>query len=74
MTESGGRFSFEKTETGYQASYDGLPDGELEFTLSEDADPKAPRDGRQVTRIAAVVTALAEIYLDQKKRKKKEKE
>ena len=74
MTESGGRFSFEKTETGYQVSYDGLPDGELEFTLSEDADPKAPRDGRQVTRIAAVVTALAVIYLDQKKRKKKEKE
>ena len=40
MTESDGAFSFEKTETGYQASYDGLPDGELEFTLSESENPK----------------------------------
>mgnify|MGYP003291802353 CR=1 FL=1 len=69
MTESGGRFSFEKTETGYQASFDGLPDGELEFTLSEDAKPKVPGSGRQVTRIIAIVAALAVIYLDQKKRK-----
>ena len=41
MTESGGDFSFEKTETGYQTSLDGLPEGELTFTLSADAEPKA---------------------------------
>ena len=74
MTESDGTFSFEKTERGYQVSYDGLPEGELEFTLSESAKPKAPRDGREITRIAAVVTALAVIYLDQKRRQKKEEQ
>lgn len=26
-------YAFEKTETGYKASFDGLPDGELNFTL-----------------------------------------
>ena len=40
MTESGGAFSFEKAEKGYRASLDGLPEGELEFTLSESAKPK----------------------------------
>ena len=73
MTESGGRVSFEKTETGYQASYDGLPDGELEFTLSADANPKSPTHGRQTVRIVAILAALTVIYLDQKKRNKKEK-
>ena len=72
MTESGGDFSFEKTETGYQTSLDGLSDGELIFTLSEDAKPKEPMGSSEVTvRVAVVVAVLAVIYLDQKKRKNK---
>lgn len=31
---------FEKTDTGYQVSLEGLPDGELEFTLSSEEKPK----------------------------------
>ena len=31
--------TFEKTETGYQLSLDGLPDGELEFSLSASKKP-----------------------------------
>ena len=42
MTKSDNGFSFEKTETGYQAFFDGLPDGELEFTLSTEEKPKPP--------------------------------
>ena len=70
MTESGGSFSFEKTETGYQTSLDGLPDGELTFTLSEDAKPKDPRDNRKVVRFVAIAAALSVIYLNEKKKKK----
>ena len=33
---------FEKTETGYTLSLDGLPEGELEFSLSTSATPEAP--------------------------------
>ena len=40
MLESDGRFSFEQTESGYVASFDGLPDGELNFSLSAEAEPK----------------------------------
>ncbi|MBQ3031820.1 MAG: hypothetical protein IJD29_04940, partial [Anaerotignum sp.] len=70
LTESGGDFSFEKTETWYQASLDGLPEGELEFTLSESAKPKAPLRSSDVTvRVAVVVAVLAVFYLDRKNRK-----
>ena len=33
---------FEKTETGYILKRDGLPDGELVFTLSESENPVKP--------------------------------
>ena len=61
MTESSGDFSFEKTENGYQASCDGLPDGELEFILSESAKPKAPNrplNALEAGCIAAVAVAV----------------
>ena len=70
MTESGGSFSFEKTETGYQTSLDGLPEGELEFTLSADEKPKEPmRSGEMTVRVAVVVAVAAVFYLDRKKKK-----
>ena len=72
MTESGGDFSFEKTETGYQTSLDGLPDEELTFTLSEAAKPKAPLrhlNALEVGCIAAVVAGTAFVWLKRKNRK-----
>ncbi|WP_458406652.1 hypothetical protein [Anaerotignum sp.] len=44
MTESSGDFSFQNGKDGYYLDYHGLPDGELTFTLSESAKPKAPGD------------------------------
>ena len=44
VMESGGAFSFEKTENGYAVSLDGLPDEELTFTLSADPSAKPPSD------------------------------
>ena len=72
MTESGGDFSFEKTETGYRTSLDGLPDGELEFTLSESAKPKAPMrhlNALEVECMAGVVAVAGFVYLKRKNRK-----
>jgi len=72
MTESGGDFHFEKTETGYKASLDGLSDGELEFTLSESAKPKAPMrhlNALEVGCIAAVVAGGAFVWLKRKNKK-----
>lgn len=71
MTESSGRFTFEKTETGYQTSYDGLPDGELEFTLSADAEPKAPGgfNGKLILIAGAVVVLTAVQFRRNKKLK-----
>ena len=72
MTESSGDFSFEKTENGYQASCDVLPDGELKFTLSEDAKPKEPmRSSDVAVRVAVVTAVLAVFYLDRKNKKRK---
>lgn len=79
MTESSSRFSFEKTETGYQASYDGLPDGELEFTLSADAYPKEINNLSDVVRMASLVCASLAIvfgiaafrYAEKRKRNSK---
>jgi len=73
LTESGGEFSFEKTETGYQTSLDGLPEGELEFTLSESAKPKAPRGfsgGLQVGCVAGAVALLSYVQLKRNKKLK----
>lgn len=36
---------FEKTETGYKAHFDSLPDGELTFRLSESENPERKRTG-----------------------------
>lgn len=35
---------FQKTDTGYTLTLEGLPDSELTFTLSESEDPKPPKD------------------------------
>ena len=71
MTQSSGDLSFRKGKDGYYLDYHGLPDGELTFTLSEDADPKLPmRSGELTVRIAVVVAAAAVFYLERKKRKK----
>ena len=37
-------YGFTKTETGYALSLDGLPEGELEFTLSSDENPQKLRN------------------------------
>ena len=71
LTESGGDFSFEKTETGYQASLDGLPEGELEFTLSESAKPKAPRGHLNALQVGGIAGAVALLSYVQLKRNKK---
>ena len=71
MTESGGDFTFEKTENGYQTSLDGLPDGELEFTLSASAKPKAPRGFSGGLQVGCVAGAAALLTYVQLKRKKK---
>ncbi|MBQ3000737.1 MAG: hypothetical protein IJD63_03205, partial [Oscillospiraceae bacterium] len=34
---------FEKTDTGYTLTLEGLPDGELTFTLSTSEDPEPPK-------------------------------
>lgn len=34
------KYGFEKTESGYKAHFDGLPDGELEFSMSTVPNPK----------------------------------
>lgn len=44
---------FEKTETGYKAAFDGLPEGELRFSLSTDKNP------RRINTEAAVLTLFA---------------
>lgn len=43
MTDSD--FAFEKTETGYRTSLDGLPEGELSFTLCADEAPQRESSG-----------------------------
>lgn len=63
MTERGLE-GFEKTEQGYALSLDGLPEGELEFTLSAEENPKPPlRDRLQRGRLleAVVLFVLAAI-------------
>lgn len=71
MTDSSDRFSFEKTENGYQASFDGLPDGELTFTLSADAKPKAPSGSNgKLILIAGAVVVLTAVQLRRNKKLK----
>lgn len=56
MTDSGLE-GFAKTEQGYALSLDGLPEGELEFTLSAEEKPKPPLQERlqRVRLLEAVV-------------------
>lgn len=71
MTESSGDFSFVKMEKGYQLSLDGLPEGELEFTLSEAAKPKAPSrhmNALEAGCIAGVVSLVTIVWLKRKKK------
>lgn len=72
MTESNAAVEggFIWLDPGYEVSLDGLPDGELTFTLSESAKPKLPMDSSEVTvRIAVVVAVAAVFYLEKKKKK-----
>lgn len=67
MTERGGAFDFVKTETGYQTTLEGLPEGELTFTLSTEAEPKAPQIGiplyiKGAVALAASVTIVFLLY------------
>ena len=55
MMESGGDFSFEKTENGYAVSLDGLPDEELTFTLSADASARPPSDLSVIGKVIGAV-------------------
>lgn len=55
MTESSGDFPFQKAENEYYLAYHGLPEGELTFTLSEDASPKAPNHFSDTVRMAALI-------------------
>lgn len=50
--------AFEKTDTGYRTSMDGLPDGELEFSLSTSKKPRQDNPGA-VFGILLMLGALA---------------
>lgn len=56
LTDSGLE-GFEKTDSGYALSLDGLPQGELEFTLSAEEKPKPPLQDRlqRVRLLEAVI-------------------
>ena len=57
---------FEKTENGYSASFDGLPEGELEFTLCSAENPKyAPYGGTGNTQVIfwGLIIALSLLVL-----------
>lgn len=57
---------FEKTENGYSARFDGLPEGELEFTLCSAENPKyAPYGGTGNTQVLfwGLIIALSLLVL-----------
>ena len=64
---------FTKTQTGYELSLDGLPNGELEFTLSTDANAQPPSTFGCYSSLGACVYSmpfvLSAIVLLFKKRK-----
>lgn len=49
---------FEKTDTGYRLSLDGLPDGELEFSLCSSEKPKNANTGITALIVGLVVGVL----------------
>ncbi len=71
--------TFEKTEFGYKLKQDDLPEGELEFTLSEEENPKRTYNSYQwmliiATLIPIVGAAIMIIsYLKKEKDEKNEK-
>ncbi len=69
MTESS--LGFEKTETGYEASLDGLPEGELTFTLSEDPSPRAPGTPPAGGIFMIFILLLIPMFMAVKKKKEK---
>lgn len=77
MTESGLE-GFAKTEQGYALSLEGLPEGELEFTLSAGEKPKLPlRERLQMVRLmeGAVLLVIAAISVRKyNKRQQKNRE
>ncbi len=46
---------FTKTETGYVLNHNGLPKGELEFTLCTSKNPKLPKSSRRNIPIEAII-------------------
>ena len=87
MTESDKR-SFVKTNSGYSYTSDGLPEGELNFSLSESAHPESTRDGMGIiyffmilllgvvpfilAAIFVIVSAFVILRIVKKRRKGKE--
>lgn len=61
---------FEKTETGYVMEREGLPDEELEFTLSESAHPRLPFSMGIEIILLGIVVLIAVVAVRQRKKKK----
>ena len=75
ITESGIE-GFEKTDSGYTLSLDGLPEGELKFTMSKSKNPHIPINPAYiivlfpfVVLLIGFVTAIILVAKDVKKRK-----
>ena len=61
---------FEKTESGYALSMDGLPDGELEFTLCSEEKPGiAGRTGGYIIAVPLIAAAPGLLLLFKRRRK-----
>ncbi len=78
MTESGPE-GFERTDAGYNQHLEGLPDGELTFTLCSEANPQTPVFQRgmlivlapyMVFLIIGVVTVIVIVLLIRRKRRR----
>lgn len=61
---------FEKTETGYVMEREGLPDEELEFTLSESAQPRMPLSMGIKIIILGIAVLIAVVAMRWRKKKK----
>jgi len=61
---------FEKTETGYVMEREGLPDEELEFTLSESAHPRLPFSMGLEIAILGIGVLIIVVVLKRRKKKK----
>lgn len=61
---------FEKTETGYVMEREGLPDEELEFTLSESAHPRLPFSMGLEIAILGIGVLIIVVVLKRRKKTK----